>query len=269
MSYGGRLEAFITVPSGVSISVTNNGGGPTTVNITAGSYAPTSLCAHIASALTAQRAPSSGSWSVTLSTGSAGTGQVTIAMSAGTFSITWTSTVLRDLLGFTGNITTQTSSTGANACRGLWLPKCPMMIEGHPASKGTSTDARSTMSPTGKSLTLKGTTKYRRRGLVWSHVANAQYREAAAAVTYSSLEQWITDTQWGDGHAWFTPGSAFQIYWSNNGTDELVGKDLNSGSGPTYGWTAHPAIMSLDLPTVQVGLLTYFRFGIESIVSEG
>lgn len=268
MSYGGRLEAFFTVPSGSTVAATNSGGTGTSVSLTAGSYTPTSFAAHLQTRLNAVRTPAT--WTVAVSTGSSGTGKCTIDCVGETYALTFTTAAAGTALGYAGNISSTTDpSVSDYSCRGLWLPKCPLMIAGHPSAAPEVTDARSTYGPTGKGLTLKGTSMYRHRGLRWSHVANAQYREAAASVTYSSLEQWVRDTQWGDGHSWFTPGSAFQIYWSNNGTDELVGLDLNSGSGPTYGWTAQPAISTLELEPRTEGLLSYFSFAIPAIVSEG
>lgn len=234
---GGRLEALVTVPSGVEISATNNGGGPTTVTITAGTYTLTSLCAHVQTQLTSARAPLSGAWSVSLSTGASGTGLVTIAMSAGTLSITWTSTLLRDLLGFTATITAQTTSTGTLQARGLWLPKCPLNLDGDPDAAPKATDLRTTTSPTGVVLGLKGTSMYRHRNLSWSHVSRRYTHRAAEVTAGESLEQWLDDTQYGDGHAWFTVANPFHVYWDNAGTDRAVGYVLNSGAGPTVGWS--------------------------------
>lgn len=242
---GGRLEAFITVPSGVGISATNNGGGPTTITITAGTYTPTTLCAHVQTRLTADRAPSAGAWSVALSTGASGTGLVTIAMSAGTFSIAWTSTILRDLLGFTANITAQTSATGTGQHRGLWLPKAPLDIEGDPDAAPKATDLRTTTSPSGLVIGLKGTRMYRHKALRWSHVLRRYTIKAAEVTANESLEQWLDDTQFGEGHAWFGVVSPFRAYWDSAGSDRAVGYALNAGAGPTAGWSL-TGVSSLD-----------------------
>ncbi len=246
MTAAGRLEGIFTVPTAITASVTNNGGGPTAVTFAAGTYTPTSFATYMQTALTAQRAPSGGAWTVSLSTGSSGTGLVTIAMSSGTYSITWSSTALRDLLGFTATITTQTSVTGTINHRGLWLPGCPFNCDGDPDRAPEATDTRSSKGPTGTVMTLSGTQRYEHTGLKWSHVLRARTWEGAASPAYSSFQAWVRDTQFGSGHAWFVPGSAFQIYWDNNGTDRIVGYDLNSGSGPTYGWKCSPAIARLD-----------------------
>lgn len=253
MTIGGRFEAFFTVPSAITASVTNNGGGPTTVTFAAGSYTPTSFAAYAQTALTAQRAPSGGSWSVSLSTGRTGTGLITIAMSSGTFSITWTSTDLRDLLGYTANISSQTSVTATKQHCGLWLPDCPITLRGSPARAHKQTDNRSTESPNGLVITLGGTKRYQHLDLMYSHVSAARVFEGDATTSRASLEQWLDDTQFGDGHTWFSRGSAFQAYWDNNGTDVLLGDDLNSGTGPENGWAFSPAVSDISDHVTRVG----------------
>src|SRR5688500_14143167 len=90
------------VPAAESMLAQNNGGGPTTVNITAGDYYPDEFAAHLQTVLNAQRPGSGGAtWTVALSTI---TGIITISMSASTYSITFGSTNLQDILGYAGNI---------------------------------------------------------------------------------------------------------------------------------------------------------------------
>lgn len=249
---GGRWEAFFTVPTAITASV-NGGSGAQTVTWAAGSYTPTSFIAYTATALTAQAPPAAGTWSVSLSTGTSGTGLVTIARSTGSYSITWTSTALRDLLGFTANITTQTSVTGTNQHAGLWFPDCPITLDGHPSRAHKQTDNRASESPSGTVITLGGTKKYQHKNIAYSHVAMARVWEEEAATPSASLEQWLNDTQFGDGHTWFSRGSAFQVYWDDRGTDTLVGLDLNNGTGPTSGWYFSPAISDIHDHVSRVG----------------
>lgn len=272
MSYGGRLEAFFTVPSAVTISVTNNGGGPTSVSIAAGSYTITSFCTYLQSALTTQRAPSSGAWSVSVSTGASGTGLVTIAMSAGTYSITWTSTLLRDLLGFTATITTQTSVTGTINARGLWLPKCPANVDGDPDVAPPTVPLSSVESPYGAVTTYSsGGYSYSHDRLNYSHVTRDRAHETAATTTYASFQQWLKDTQWAQGHSWFSVGSRFQVYWDNAGTDRILGYELNSNTGPTNGWSFSPPIVKLTdhVKMASSPWLGMWRIELPRIVSAG
>lgn len=272
MNVGGRWEAFMYVPAATSIAVTNSGGGPTTVTLTEGSYTITSLCAHLQSALTAQRAPAAGAWSVSVSTGVSGTGLVTIATSVSTFSITWTSTDLRDALGFTGDISATASSTGTITAKGLWFPDCPLSLaNGDPARAPEVTDTSGTRGPRGKVIGYSFNTYYQHKSLTYSHVARARIYEGAAATAGSSWQQWLRDTQWGVGHAWFVPCSPFQVYWEDAGVESIVGADLNAGAGPTNGWCFDPAVPSIDscVTNAAAPWLGLWAINIPAIVSEG
>lgn len=237
----GRWEAFFTVPSSITASV-DGGSGAQTVTWAAGSYTPTSFIAYTQTALTAQAPPAAGSWSVSLSTGTGGTGLVTIARSTGSYSITWTSTALRDMLGFVADITSQTSVTGTNHHGGLWLPDCPLTLDAHPSRAPKQTDNRASESPSGSVITIGGTKKYQHKNVAYSHVPASRIWIGEETTGGASLEQWLDDTQFGDGHSWFSRGSAFQVYWNNGATDTIVGYDLNSGSGSTSGWYFSPCI---------------------------
>ncbi len=268
VAFGGRLEAFFTVPSGATVSATSAGGGTDAVSLTAGNYTPTSFAAHLQARLIAVNVAG---WTVTVSTGSAGTGLVTIDCTSEPYALTFTTAAAGTVLGFTGNIaSTSSASVGTQNARGLWLPGCPMQIDGHPSRAPRVSDARSSVTPTGRSFTHVSSFRYRHRGLRWTHITPAQCFESAASTTYASLQQWVDDTQFAAGHSWFSPGSAFQAYWSNAGTDALVGADLNTGTGPTYGWTIQPALTSFEpTRTGQQGFLGFWTFEISELCSEG
>ncbi len=264
--FDGRWEAQFTVPSSVSISVTNNGGGPTVVNIAAGTYTISSFVAYLETALTAQRAPSAGAWSVTLSTGVNGTGRVTIAMSAGTFSITWTSTALRDLLGFTANITTQASSTGANQAKGLWRPDAVLRCNVDARRAPLASDHRTTVTPTGGVYALKSSTMYRHANPRYTHVPVDRVWEADALLVNASYETFVMDTQLQEGHAWFGL-SALLVIYDHTGT--LVGVDANGGTG-VAGWRI-PELPGLDTLQMSQGIENgiYYRIEWPELLSTG
>jgi hypothetical protein len=122
MSFDGRWMAQIVVPAGVQVSATTNAGGPTTVNITAGTYATlAAFLTQLQADLIAGRTVTAGTWTVSLSTGAGATGKVTIAVTNGTFSLTWIvgggTNDLRDLLGFTANIVGQLRARRARSRR--------------------------------------------------------------------------------------------------------------------------------------------------------
>lgn len=268
MSTAGRLEAFIDVPSGVSIAVTNSSGAHV-VNLTADTYTVSELIAHLLACLTAQAAPSAGAWTVTLSTGASGTGRVTINCT-GTWSITWTSTDLRDLLGFTGNIAgVSAAQTGTNGMRGLWLPGCYLVVgNADPYTAPESTDARSLESPGGETTTLVSACRYEHLELTWSHVAHARVFEHAATVPYTTWQTWVRDTQIGRGHSWFRPGSPFLVYYDDAGAEAALGAEIGA-NGPENGWTAAPAIRKIDPRRAVENVLAWWEIRISRIVSEG
>lgn len=257
MAFGGRIEAFMAVPAGITLTATNGTGGPTLVTLTAGSYTASSLVAHVVAALNAQR-PSG--WTGSVSTGSSGTGRVTLA-GTGTWTITWTTTALRDVLGFAANITAVTGAqTGTICARGLWLPDAPIQIDSDPARAPIVSDLRTTQSPTGRVYAVAGNTFYRHRNLRWSHVPRARVYEAVAQYAGNTWETWFRQTQIGGLVSWLSTGSAFEIYDHN---EIKFGSDYSVTS-----WQISPAINSIEPKRVSdwVGL---WEVAIPSIVSAG
>jgi len=239
-----RLEAFFTVPAATTVSATNSGGGPTSVSLTAGDYTPTLFVAHLVARLNAVRTPAN--WSGSLSST---TGRVTLNCT-GTWGLEFTAAMVGTVIGFASNIGSgAVAVAGTQNARGLWLPDCTLTMQGDPISAPEVTDTRTVETPQGGTVTLGGTCKYVHRGLRWSHVARDRVMFGAETTVYASLQSWLRDTQWGRGHAWFTPGSKFQPYWSNGATHAIVGSDLNAGAGATYGWSCAPAISSLEQVT--------------------
>jgi len=245
LTFGGYLDAFRTVPSATSLLATNAGGGPTAVSLTAGSYTTQSLATHMAARLNAVR--TGGTWTVTVSTGSSGTGLVTINCTGGAWALDFTTAAAGTVMGFVGNIGSgSVAVTGTQNARGLWLPDCPPQIGMDPKMAPKVTDSRGTESPSGLITTYKGTSKYVHKELSYSHVAQARVVKAYETTTYASLQSWLDDTQYNDGHTWFSVGSAFLAYRDNGGTDTILGYELNTNTGPTYGWGFSPAVSDIS-----------------------
>lgn len=232
--YDGRWESAIVVPAGVTVTATNSGGGPTSVSITAGSYAsPTALLAHVVARLNAVRTPAT--WTGSLSVGTSGTGQCSINWTgAGTYTLAWTSTELRDILGFSassGPVTQGVATVGPSQARGLWFPDCPIAMDGNPRSAPRRSDRRTVVTPTGIAYTHVGSTFYQLRNLRYSHVPRARVWAADAVLANASFETFYLETQLGLSSTWFVPGSKCQVYDSG----VLVGINGNSGAG-LAGW---------------------------------
>jgi hypothetical protein len=151
------------------------------------------------------------------------------------------------------------SQTSTQQARGLWFPDCPINLEGDPERAPIVSDARSSMSPTGEVVTLVGNTYRRHRNIVWSHVPIAQVWDGEATYENGSWEEFFSETQLGLGSSWFSPGSLVQIYWSNAGTDSLLGADATIAGWSIIGlnsiepqksspdWTGH---WRIELPRI-------------------
>ena len=114
------------------------------------------------------------------------TGKITVAASAN-FTIVWTSTDLRNLLGFTGDLSGASSYTGSTGLQGLWIPSCPVggdtfdpATDGHPRS-----DETSPTSPRGEVATFVQNSYSSHRNVRWSHVPRAFALDGADAAIVS------------------------------------------------------------------------------------
>lgn len=235
MPFGGRIESIITVPAGVTVSATNGTGGPSVVTLTAGNYTATALLAHFVVRLNADRPTG---WTGSLSIGGAGTGRISIA-GTGAWSLVWTSTILRDALGFTANITAVTGTqTGTGTARGLWLPDAVMQLDGDSARAPIVSDLRTSEGPTGNVYAMSGNIKYRHTNIKWSHVPRVRVHEAVAQFPGNTFETWMRQTQFGGIVPWVGPGAGFEIYDHN---EIKLGSDYGIVS-----WKISPALSSIE-----------------------
>lgn len=256
--FGGRIESLMVLPAGVTLTATNGAGGPTLVTLTAGTYTATSLVVHVVAALNAQRPTG---WTGSVSIGSNGTGRVTLA-GTGTWSITWTSTTLRDALGFAANIVAvAVAQTGTVCARGLWLPDAPMQLESDPARAPIVSDLRTTQSPTGKAYAMAGNTFFRHRNVRWSHVPQNRVHEAKAQFVGNTWETWFRQSQIGGLVAWLSPGSPFEMYDHN---ETKLGSDYG-----VVAWQISPAINSIEPVRASGDWVGYWTISINQIISAG
>ena len=206
----GRLEAQITVPvGGWSVSV-NDGGGADVATMTAGTYYVTEFLAELKARMDAATGKT---FTITCASGEAGTGKVTISINVGTFTLTWTSTDLRNALGFTGTLTPGAASfTSTNGAQAMWLPDCPYsgqmfdhQLVGHRVS-----DYRQSVSPTGEVYTLIGNHYRQHKSVRWTHVGRDRAIDGANSAVIS-WQQWVRQCQWGD-LSYFTVGAPVRFY---------------------------------------------------------
>lgn len=252
----GRIDAQITVPTGgwsVSVAITAIGGSPFTVTIAAGTYYPVDLLSTFQTQLDAASG-ADGAFTVSASWGEAGTGFVTIAHATQTITVTWTSTALRDVLGFTGTLTPAALTfTGTEACEAVWLPNAEAAFyygngdEGH-----TETDASSTISPRGDVKRLVYNTRQVLPSATWSHVQKAFARAAAETTTNASFERWWRNTQGGE-LSYFEPAAPVRLVW-------------NADSPSTYKTYRLPGLTSTEMTRVVDEWNGLFRIEIPRLV---
>jgi hypothetical protein len=212
----GRLEARITFASNqvVSLTVTTIG-GPSNVTIApAGSYYPTDLLSTIKTALDAAFG-GDGAFTVTGSFGESGTGLVTISHATQTFTLAWTSTNVRDALGFASDLTPAALTfTGTKNAQGVFLPGVEGAFaygngdEGH-----TETDMTTTESPRGDVKALVYNTRQVLPSVIWSHVDRSKARIAGETTTDASFEAFWRKCQGGE-LSYFQVLAPIRLYWS-------------------------------------------------------
>lgn len=198
---------------------------------------------------TAWSATTTDTITVTGSFGESGTGLVTITSTAN-LAVTWTSTDLRDLLGFTGNLSAATSHVGTRQCKAVWLPNAEGAFyygngdEGH-----TETDAGTTESPRGDVKTLVYNTRQVLPSALWSHVPKANARIAAESTVGASFEQWWRNTQ-GAELGYFEARSAVRLIWDANTagtykTYRLPALTSTQMTKPVEGWNG---VYTIEIP---------------------
>ncbi len=199
----GKLEGRIVVPTGgYAVAIAEVGGGAGgTATIPAGNYYLSSgdtladdLLQEWADQINGL-AGTSGTYSVSIGAGENGTGKVTISATGITsFSVTWTSTVLRDLLGWTGTISGSLSYTAPEQAESLWLPDCAFKnLNGGSTWDGwIESNLRAHESPAGHVAALSGQRK-KVSALEWQAISRAKVWTVNETTTNASLEKFYTD----------------------------------------------------------------------------
>lgn len=162
------------------------------------------------------------------------------------------------------------SQTGTKQARSVWFPDSPLNCDDHPSMAPDETDLRQSEGPTGVVLGLSGNVKYAHTNVRWERVPVSQIREASATYDNGSLEVFFRDAISGLGaHAWLGPSRQLQIWWSNQGTDVLLGADANDGAG-AGGWTLVGARKFSDIARPsQRGWVGQFNVTFGRLVSPG
>lgn len=210
----GRLDAQVTVPSG-GWTFAAVGTSSANATVAAGPYYQTTFATALSSALSTATGDTV---TVTVSNGETGTGLVTIGSTAN-LSGSWTSTAMRDYLGFTGNLTAATSHVGSRQCQSIWLPNAEIASHYGNGDEGhTETDMATTESPQGDVKGLVYASRVVLPSVRWTHVEKPYARISGETVVGASFERWWRNTQAGE-LAYFAVLAPFRLYWDASSSD--------------------------------------------------
>jgi len=203
MSLHSKWEHLLTIPTGDwTMSLTESGGGGAqTITLTAANtYYWSSagndtvdLAARLKALLDAASvaAGNSNTYTVTIAAGELGTGKLTIAVSAGTFTLTSINDDAQALMGFTAELTpTAASFTSDKQVESLWLPDTTVETPQGLASSGkVVSTSLVTVSEDGTVSNVHGS-KHVRNEYVYAFVPVAKAIQASESVTNTSFESW-------------------------------------------------------------------------------
>lgn len=236
-------------------------------------YGLLSNTASVSAEVTAAANSLGNSGGVTIGSSYSGTGASTLlqyaylAIGAGTSVATGLSANLSTAISnFASYMRGQTSTQSAH---GVWIPNSPLTCDDHPSMAPEESDLRTSESPTGHTLGLSGNIKYAHHSVGWERVDVSRIREASADYPNQSLEVFFRDAFTGTGHSWFTPCSPMQVYWSNAGTDALLGEDANDGDGVAGWWPSGVAKFSELAKPSQANWVGQFTVRIPRLCSNG
>ena len=201
-----RFESFITVPAGWTALV-NDGGGNDSVTWPAATY--TSHDAALAALKGAADTATGRVHTFTRSKGGSGTGILTWAISVAS-SVTFSSTDMRDCLGYTGNLGSASSHVAPRPMRGCWIPDADIFGDDIDLdSKGhLRGDATYVRSPTGELFVWTGNSFVSYRSVLFEMVVRTRALDGVDAAVMS-FQQWVRESQWG-GAPGFPIDSAHQ-----------------------------------------------------------
>lgn len=217
----------------------DGGASASTGSLVAAAYAvsgvgaASGLSAGLSAALATFANAVNAAWAVSMS---ASTGLVSIGWTGyttPTWSLSWNSTELRDLLGFTANITSVTTTqTGTQMPSGVWFPGRPINLDSDPLQAPTGDDKTSSISPTGRVYSLASSTYFRHRNVRFPMVAQNLVWANSATTVGADWETFYLETQVGQ-HDWFEVGSRVVVFWDNAGVlTELGNGDVEAWRMP-------------------------------------
>lgn len=217
----GRLESRITVPSGGWSVDIDEGGGAVTITVPAGDYYHSSADSGSRDLLAEfqKQCNDSGSlantYSFSIAAGEGQSGKVTLSAD-GSFSVTWSSTDLRDVLGFEsdGDLASASSHTSSEAARSVWISDSTYQtLNGGDSSwQGWQiSNLRAMVNDAGYFYALGGQ-KRTETQITWPAVSRERTWKANETVTNQSFEKFWEDGILGEANWSSRPGGPVRWY---------------------------------------------------------
>ena len=242
MANSSKLESRIKFDSPWSLTIQDDLSGPTAISIPAGEYYHSSVGNGTRSLLGEiayqANAVMTRTWAVTLSS----TGVCSLSATGVSLAVTWTSTDLRDVLGFSGSeVVVDAVVTASAQCKGLWLSDYPYnsLHQGGSWKGSIESDMQIAESSRGDVYAISGQIK---RALNLSFAAEASPKTWVAdeILGNTSFEQFYLDCILGN-QTW--ANTCGPIRWYPDYTDDttygtysILLKDWNP-SQLSEGWT--------------------------------
>lgn len=257
----GRLEVKHTFTANQTVTLDDAATASYQIILPAGSYYPSEIVSYLA-----DNVAGGGNWSITCDwgEGASTTGKVTITTTNTPFSITWTSTQIRDALGFTANASSvSVAQTGAYHARGVWLPRTvKYSLHGDDDAGVPVTSIRQTVGPTGTVHALSGPQHARIDGVRWEGVGQAYGRLHHGSTTYATFEDFYLDATTARlSTIPVNPGA--MIVWD---ADDLYDQ---ATSGATQGRFIWPTSIADICRVAQDGWVGRYRIEMPPLIVEG
>lgn len=239
MSLHSKWEARIVIPTGNWVASFTDTGGTDASAVTlvaANTYYWSSagndtndLAAEIAEQLNAS-GTLDGTFTVTISAGESGTGKLTIGSTVA-FTNAWTSTDLRDLCGFDGNISSTTSAVGDSHVEALWLPDCPVETPYGLSSSGLPVSTGMVSLSEDGTYTASHGDKHTINEYTYSMVSVSKVVQAQESTVDESYETFWLDAIRGE-EPWANAGRQLKFYKDTDSDGTSIVYNVTSARSP-------------------------------------
>jgi len=216
MATNGKLEAQVTIPTGGwTITCTDALGGPTGVVVPAGTYYHSSDGSNsntLSEAITTAVNTLLGqTWTLTIAAGESANGKYTIGCDGATCTVTWTDTELRDLLGFTGDLSGSTSYESPSQAQALFVASNGFQKKnGQSGGSARKSNQQARVNDAGYVFAIQGR-DYKTASITWPMETRAKCWTVNESTTNESFETFMVDGIWGQS-SWGTVTGPIRFY---------------------------------------------------------